>query len=143
MIDPYQIVQSRALGADCILLILACLDDVQLKDLTKCAQQYQLDILYEVHDEIEIDRLLTTVPDCQLIGINNRDLKDFSVNLKTSEKLASYLKMHQITDKLLISESGITNRADIERLKESGFYSFLIGETLMRQNDVAQALKNL
>lgn len=137
MIDPYQIVEARAWGADCILLIVACLSDAQLGELAAAADELGLDILIETHDEREIDRALAIKPG--MIGINNRDLRTFTTDLGTTERLAGRIPR----DRLIVAESGINAFADITRLRAAGAGAFLVGESLMRQHDVRQAAENL
>ncbi|MEK7265901.1 MAG: indole-3-glycerol phosphate synthase TrpC, partial [Pseudomonadota bacterium] len=137
MIDPYQAVEARALGADCILLIMANLSDPQALELSAAARQYGLDILIETHDEAEIERALRLGPG--MIGINNRNLKTFLTDLATTERLAAQVPH----DRLLVSESGINSSADLSRLKAAGAGAFLVGERLMRQADVAAATRDL
>ena len=137
MVDPYQAVEARALGADCILLIMANLSDPQALELSAAARQYGLDILIETHDEAEIERALRLGPG--MIGINNRNLKTFLTDLATTERLAAQVPH----DRLLVSESGINSSADLSRLKAAGAGAFLVGERLMRQADVAAATRDL
>ncbi len=134
MIDPYQIVESRALGADCVLLILACLDDAVAGELCNLARRWGMDVLAEVHDAGELERALKL--DTTLIGINNRNLKTLQVDLCTTEALA-----HAVPDdRLLVCESGLDNRADLARMAGAGARCFLIGESFMRKPDVAAAV---
>jgi len=133
MLDPYQIVESRALGADCVLLILAALDDAQAAELLAAARELGMDALIEVHDAAELDRALTL--DSPLIGINNRNLKTLQVDLATTEALAPRVS----AGSLLVAESGLHTPADLVRLRNVGARAFLIGESLMRQRDVAAA----
>jgi len=137
IIDPWQIYQSKALGADCILLIVACLSDADLMHMTLLAQDLEMDVLMEVHDEEELARALRTP--AQLIGINNRNLKTFVTDLATSEQLLK----HMDEDRLVVSESGISTHADITRLRQAGIHCFLVGESLMRQSDPGLALRQL
>jgi indole-3-glycerol phosphate synthase len=138
MLDPYQILESRALGADCVLLIMAALEDAQAAELERTAHGLGMDVLVEVHDEAELDRALAHLTS-PLIGINNRDLKTLEVNLKISEMLAKKVPQERIT----ICESGIHAHADIRRMQRSGIHCFLVGESLMRQNDVTLATRRL
>jgi len=137
MIDPYQVVEARALGADCILIILAAVDDETARSLTEEARALGMDVLAEVHDEAELDRALSL--DTKLIGINNRDLKTFNTTLETTERLAPRVP----ADRVVIAESGIFSHADLVRLAGSGVRAFLVGESLMRQRDVAAATRAL
>ena len=137
MLDRYQVAQSRALGADCILIIMAAVDDVMAGTLCAYAKAWEMDAIAEVHDEHELDRALML--DCRLIGINNRDLKTFNTTLETTEKLAPRVPKNRI----VIAESGINSHADLERLAKAGVHAFLVGESLMRQPDVAAATRAL
>ncbi len=137
MIDPWQIYQSRALGADCVLLIVACLDDAQLMEMTLLSRDLGMDVLMEVHDAEELERALKTP--AQLIGINNRNLKTFDTDLGTSESLVESVD----ESRLLVSESGIHTVADIKRLKAAGIHCFLIGESLMREANPGAQLRSL
>ena len=137
MIDPYQVIESRALGADCILIILAAVDDATARELAAAARALGMEVLAEVHDEAELDRAL--VLDTPLIGINNRDLKSFATTLATTERLAPRVP----ADRIVIAESGIFTHADLDRLAGSGVRAFLVGESLMRQEDVAAATRAL
>lgn len=137
MIDTYQVVEARAWGADCILIILAEVDDATARDLAAAARDWRMDAIAEVHDEAELDRALAL--DCALIGINNRNLKTFETTLATTEKLAPRVPK----DRIVIGESGIFTPSDIARLKKAGVGTFLVGESLMRQADVTAATKAL
>ncbi len=137
IIDPWQIYQSKALGADCVLLIVACLSDVDLMHMTLLAQDLGMDVLMEVHDEKELSRALKTP--AQLIGINNRNLKTFETDIATSERLLNHID----EGRLVVSESGIRNHADVVRLQAAGVHCFLVGESLMRQPQPGTALKAL
>jgi indole-3-glycerol phosphate synthase len=133
MVDPYQIAESRALGADCVLLIMAALNDREARELETAAVAYGMDVLVEVHDADELRRAL------HLIGINNRDLKTLAVDLKTAETLAPRVP----SDRILVAESGLAAPADLARMARAGTRCFLIGESLMRQADVAAATRAL
>ena len=137
MVDPYQIVEARALGADCVLLIAACLDDVQLAELAATAKQHGLDVLVEVHDAAELERGLKL--DTPLIGINNRNLHTFEVTLDTTLELLPQIPQ----GKILVTESGILHRADVELMLAHEVYGFLVGEAFMRAANPGQELKRL
>ncbi len=137
MLDPYQVVEARAWGADCILIIMASVTDAEAATLLDAARDWEMDVLVEVHDETEMARALTL--DCDLIGINNRDLNTFETRLDTTERLVTMVPR----GKLLVAESGITSNADIARLSRAGVRAFLVGESLMRQPDVTAATKAL
>jgi indole-3-glycerol phosphate synthase len=138
ILDPYQVLESRVLGADCILLIMAALDDGVARELAASAGELGLDVLVEVHDSAELHRALS-LGGVALIGINNRDLKTLGVDLKTTEKLAPLVPPGHI----IVGESGINNPADLDRLAASGARCFLVGESLMRAGDVAAATRRL
>ena len=137
IIDEYQIVEARALGADAILLIVAALSDAELAAFTRLAHDLGLDVLVEVHDEAECARALQ-LP-LRVIGVNNRNLHDFSVSLDTSRRIKTMLP----ADYLLVSESGIHTRADIEALQADGIHAFLVGGALMQADDPGAALSAL
>lgn len=138
MLDSYQILESRALGADCVLLIIAALDAKQALELFQTAKELAMDVLVEVHDENELETALNYLP-VDMIGINHRNLKTLDVSLETSERLAKYIP----ADCLRIAESGITSNADCKRLAASDIYCFLVGESLMREQDISQATRKL
>ncbi|MBD8805382.1 MULTISPECIES: indole-3-glycerol phosphate synthase TrpC [Pseudomonas syringae group] len=138
MIDPYQIVEARALGADCVLLIVSALDDVQMAELSAVAKGVGLDVLVEVHDGDELDRALKTL-DTPLVGINNRNLHTFNVSLETTLDLLPRVPR----DRLVITESGILNRADVELMEISDVYAFLVGEAFMRAEHPGTELQRL
>ncbi|QVI85369.1 indole-3-glycerol phosphate synthase TrpC [Pseudomonas viridiflava] len=138
MIDPYQIVEARALGADCVLLIVSALDDVQMAELASVAKNVGLDVLVEVHDGDELDRALKTL-DTPLVGINNRNLHTFNVSLETTLDLLPRVPR----DRLVITESGILNRADVELMEISDVYAFLVGEAFMRAEHPGTELQRL
>jgi indole-3-glycerol phosphate synthase len=137
ILDPYQVAESRALGADCILLIMAALDDSLARDLATLAAELDLDVLVEVHNRAELDRALRL--ETRLIGINNRDLKTLKVDLHTTEKLAPLVPPGRI----IVGESGINDPSDLDRLAASSARCFLVGESLMRAGDVAAATRRL
>ncbi|MCK5374547.1 MAG: indole-3-glycerol phosphate synthase TrpC, partial [Alphaproteobacteria bacterium] len=137
MIDPYQIFESRALGADCVLLIMAILDDAMARRLYETAIGLNMDVIVEAHDLVELERSLKLDP--MIIGVNNRNLKTMDVDLNTSCELVTHIPAHIFK----ISESGIHSYEDIKRLNISGYEGFLIGESLMRQQNVGDALSRL
>ena len=137
MVDEYQVVEARALGADCILLIAACLGDTQMRDLEACALDLGMAVLVEVHDGAELERALRLRT--PLLGINNRNLKTFEVTLETTLALLPRVP----TDRLLVTESGILQRADVLRMRAAGVHSFLVGEAFMRAADPGAALAAL
>lgn len=137
MVDAWQIYQSRALGADCVLLIVACLDDEKLHELHDLANDLGMDVLVEVHDEEEMQRALKTP--AKLIGINNRNLKTFETSLSTSEALVKMVD----DERIVVSESGIHYSADIEFLQQHDINTYLIGESFMRHTDPGTQLQRL
>ena len=137
MLDPYQIVESRALGADCILLIMAALEDAQAQELEAQAMELGMDVLIEVHSAQELERALALKS--PLLGINNRNLKTLVVDIATTEELAALVPK----GRQLIAESGLNSPEDLARMAKAGASRFLIGESLMRQDDVETATKNL
>ena len=136
-IDPYQVYEARVLGADCILLIVAALDDVQLVELSGLAMQLDMDVLVEVHDIDELERALQ-VP-APLIGINNRNLRTFEVSLENTLAMKDAVPK----DRLLVTESGIVVADDVARMRAAGVNAFLVGETFMRADEPGEALRQL
>ena len=137
MVDPWQVAESRALGADAILIIVAALDDATMADIESAAIDLGMDVLIEVHDEAELERALTLRS--PLIGVNNRDLRSFETDLATTERLARHIPEGYLT----VSESGIFTAEDCDRLAGIGVRTFLVGEALMRQTDLADATRRL
>ncbi len=137
MLDAFQVAEARAHGADAILLIVAALPDDALRTLFREATGFGMDVLVEVHDEQEVERALAV--GATLIGVNNRDLRDFHVDLGTSERLGALMP----PDVIRVAESGIRTRADVDRLRIAGFHAFLVGESLLRQNDRSGAVRAL
>ena len=138
MVDPWQCAEARAMGGDAILIIVAALDDVVMAEIEDAARQENLDVLVEVHDEAELERALKHLKS-NLVGVNNRNLKTFDVDLATTERLAKLVP----DDILLVCESGISTHADCLRMAEAGVNTFLVGESLMRQDDVQSATQRL
>ena len=137
IVDPYQVYEARTMGADCILLIVSCLNDKQLQSLSDLAQELTMDVLVEVHDLEELKRALKL--NLPMIGINNRNLRTFSVNLQTTIDLLA-----EITDdKLVITESGIMSRSDVAMMHKHNVFGFLVGEAFMREADPGKQLKEL
>ncbi|MBN2753171.1 MAG: indole-3-glycerol phosphate synthase TrpC [Rhodospirillaceae bacterium] len=137
MLDPYQVVEARAWGADAILLIIAALEDSQARELEQAAIDLGLDVLVEIHNAAEFDRALKLRS--RLLGVNNRNLKTMTTTLDTTETLASLCP----SDRVLVAESGLKTRADLDRMAMVGARRFLVGESLMRQSDVAAATRML
>ena len=135
--EPYQVYEARAYGADCILIIMAAVTDEEAKALNTAAHDLRMDVLVEVHNEQELTRALAL--ETRLIGINNRNLHDFTVSLDVCEKLAALMPR----DKIIIAESGIATHDDCLRLERSKIFTFLVGESLMRQDDVETATRTL
>ena len=137
IIDPYQVYEARAIGADCILLIVVCLGDTELRELNGLAHELGMDVLVEVHDEEELERALR-VPG-RLIGINNRNLRTFDVSLDTTVALLGEVP----GDRILVTESGIHTRNDVERMRAHGVHAYLVGEAFMRADDPGAMLRAL
>ncbi|MES2402386.1 MAG: indole-3-glycerol phosphate synthase TrpC [Pseudomonadota bacterium] len=137
MIDAYQIYEARVMGADCILLIAACLDDPQMKDMEALARSLDMAVLVEVHDEAELDRALRLKT--PLVGINNRNLKTFEVSLDATIKLSGKVP----ADRIVITESGIATKADVKLMRDAKINAFLVGEAFMRAEEPGEALAEL
>lgn len=137
MVDVYQVIEARAMGADCILLIAACLSDAQMAELEACALELGMDVLVEVHDGAELERALSMKT--PLLGINNRNLKTFEVTLDTTLGLLAQVPAH----KVLVTESGILGAADVQRMRAAGVHAFLVGEAFMRASNPGAALASL
>jgi len=137
LIDPYQVYESRVMGADAILLIAACLDDAQMRDMETIARDLFMAVLVEVHDAAELERALRL--NTPLIGINNRNLRTFEVSLDTTIALKAAVPK----DRMVITESGIAGRADVERMNSAGIFGFLIGEAFMRAPDPGAAMASV
>jgi indole-3-glycerol phosphate synthase len=137
MYDTYQVAEARAWGADCILIILAALNHDVARELEQAAHHYEMDVLLEVHDEEELERALRL--NSRLIGINNRNLKTFHTTLETSRQLGPKIPR----DRIVVAESGIFSPADLDELAQAGIFAFLVGESLMRQDDVEAATRGL
>ena len=137
IIDPYQVFEARAINADCILLIVAALDDERLADLLRLAHRLQMDVLMEVHDQGELERALAT--GARLIGINNRNLRTFETSLSTTlDMLGSIPK-----DRIVVTESGIHTREDVQLMRDHNVHTFLVGEAFMRADDPGEKLAEL
>ena len=137
LVDPYQVVEARAMAADCILLIVASLEDGQMAELNAAAVELGMDVLVEVHDAAELDRALRL--DTPLVGVNNRNLHNFEVSLNTTLELLPQIP----ADRLAVTESGILTRADVELMLDNSIYSFLVGEAFMRVEDPGAELQRL
>jgi indole-3-glycerol phosphate synthase len=137
IVDEYQMAEARAIGADCVLLIVAALDDARLSALERCAGDYGMAVLVEVHDAQELDRALGLAT--PLIGINNRDLRSFEVRLETTLELLARVP----SGRIVITESGIVAQADVARMRAAGLHAFLVGEAFMRAADPGAALRTL
>jgi len=138
MVDPWQCLEARSLGADAILVIVAALEDIAMAEIEAAALEQSMDVLIEVHDEAELERALTRLKST-LIGVNNRNLKTFTTSLETTERLASMVPENA----LVVGESGINTHDDLTRLARAGVRTFLVGESLMRADDIAAATKTL
>ncbi|MDI9238711.1 indole-3-glycerol phosphate synthase TrpC [Lysobacter sp. LF1] len=136
-VDPYQVYEARVIGADAILLIVAALEDGPMVEMANLAMELGMDVLVEVHDIDELERALQT--DCELIGVNNRNLRTFEVSLDTTLDLRSAVP----PDRTLVTESGIATTADVARMREAGVQTFLVGESFMRENEPGAALQRL
>jgi len=139
MIEEVQVYEARAYGADCVLLIVAALDRIQLQDLYSLAEGLDLNVLVETHDEHEVDTVLERIPGVTLMGINNRDLKTFSTDLSVTQRLAKRIP----SDKLIVSESGIHKRDDVLRIHESGAGAMLVGESLIKADNIGAKVHEL
>ncbi|WP_026606285.1 indole-3-glycerol phosphate synthase TrpC [Methylocapsa acidiphila] len=137
LFDPYQVYEARANGADCILIIMACVSDEQASALTRAAHDLAMDILVEIHEEVELARALRL--ETKLVGVNNRDLHTFKTSIEVCERLAEKIP----SDRIIVGESGIFTHQDCIRLQAHGISTFLVGEALMRQKDVTAATRDL
>ncbi len=137
MVDPYQIYESRAMGADCVLLIAACLDDALMAEMEQIAHSLEMAVLVEVHDAEEMQRALKLKT--PLVGVNNRNLRTFEVDIQTTLQLQKEVP----ADRLLVTESGILTQDDVKTMRDAGIHSFLVGEAFMRAPDPGQALARL
>lgn len=138
MVDPYQVPEARAMAADAILIIMAALSDAQARELEDAAFAWGMDVLIEVHDRAELERALTHLRS-PLLGVNNRNLKTLKTDIATTEELSGLVP----PDRVLVSESGLRVKADLDRMAAAGARRFLIGESLMKQDDVAAAVRNI
>ncbi len=138
MYDTYQVVEARAWGADCILVIMASVSDAQAQELSSAAGEHGMDVLFEIHDESDLDRTLD-LDDARLVGVNNRDLRTFEISVESTQKLAPRIP----NDRIVVSESGLKSHGDLARLARHGVRCFLIGESLMRRSDVSAAVQEL
>ncbi|WP_298466618.1 indole-3-glycerol phosphate synthase TrpC [uncultured Erythrobacter sp.] len=138
MVDPWQCLEARSIGADAILIIVAALEDTAMQEIEAAAREHAMDVLVEVHDEAELERTVTHL-NSRLIGVNNRDLKTFTTSLATTERLVPLAPQ----DALIVGESGIATHADCERLNTAGVRTFLVGESLMRASDITLATREL
>ena len=138
MVDPWQCLEARSIGADAILIIVAALDNALMKEIESAAIQQGMDVLIEVHDEAELERAATHLSS-KLIGVNNRNLKTFTTSLATTQRLAPLAP----EGTLLVGESGIGTHADLKHLAQSNVRTFLVGESLMRADDVTAATRSL
>ena len=137
IVDTYQVAEARAINADCILLIVACLEDGQMQELAHCGRDLGMDVLVEVHDERELERALRL--ETPLVGVNNRNLHTFETSLETTYRLLPEIP----SDRIVITESGIHTKKDVKNMRDRGVQSFLVGEAFMRQVDPGKALKSL
>jgi indole-3-glycerol phosphate synthase len=137
MVDPYQIYESRAMGADCVLLIAACLDDVRMQELEAAARSLDMAVLVEVHDRAELDRALKLKT--RLVGINNRNLRSFEVSLATTLEMLTEVP----GDRIVVTESGIATQADVKTMRAAGVHAFLVGEAFIRAEEPGEALTAL
>lgn len=138
LVDPYNVIEARAIEADCVLLIVSCLSDTQLEEMSKTAFEYNLDVLVEVHDEDELERALKLSDQC-VLGVNNRDLKTFEVDLYNSIRLKKLLD----PSRLLVTESGIATPEDVRLMQDHDIHAFLVGESFMKQARPDQAFNAL
>ncbi|MEM8726393.1 MAG: indole-3-glycerol phosphate synthase TrpC, partial [Pseudomonadota bacterium] len=138
MVDPWQCLEARSIGADAVLIIVAALDNLAMQEIEEAAREHAMDVLVEVHDEAELERAASHLQS-RLIGVNNRDLKTFTTSLSTTERLVPLAPK----DALLVGESGISTHADCQRLSAAGVRTFLVGESLMRASDITLATREL